>query len=152
MRLDTLQHAWRAAIKDRIACADVRSLSVRVELLIQTESSRTIGVKDCQFLVSCFRFQPTTRKSSTLLLNKGILRISLNTRSRRLPVCLAILPLENRPSSALYDRRSASDRYGGWVVEDVLRRLAAVHGAVHSDLKWSPTCDARCHTPGPVPR
>ena len=32
------------------------------------------------------------------------------------------------------------------------KRLAAVHGAVHSDLTWSPTCDARCDTRRAMPR
>ena len=41
----------------------------------------------------------------------------------------------------------ASNRGGGWVFNEVLKRLDAVHGAAHSDLTLSPTCDAQCDTP-----
>ena len=45
-----------------------------------------------------------------------------------------------------------SDHYGGWVVEDVFKRLAAAHGAVYSDMTSSPPCDVQCDTPGAMPR
>ena len=52
-----------AATKDRIACTGVWALSVYVELLIQMDSSRAAGVKDCKFLVARLRFQPSARKA-----------------------------------------------------------------------------------------
>ena len=92
-------------------------------------------------------------ESHALLLNTGIMHASPLKRTQRLTLdCPATLFLETRPSPALWDRRSASDRYGEWVVENVLKRLAAVHGAVNSDLTSSPTCDAQCDTPGAMPR
>ena len=56
-----MQEPGGSLTKDRIACAEMRSLSVRVELQIQTEGSH-VDVEECQFLVACFGFQPPTRK------------------------------------------------------------------------------------------
>ena len=52
-----------AATKDLIACADLRSLAVCVVLIIQMKGPSAVGVNDCQFLVACCWFKPSTRKS-----------------------------------------------------------------------------------------
>ena len=88
-------------------------------------------------------------KDHALLLNTGIMHESPVTRTRRLTLgCPAISSFKNRASPASYGRCSVNKRYRRWVVEDVLKRLAAVHGAVHSDLTLSPTSGMQRDTPG----
>ena len=61
----------------------MRSLSVCLELIIQMEGSRTVGVKVCQFLVACFWFQPSTRKplSSAQYMDDAFIASLINTES-----------------------------------------------------------------------
>ena len=139
-----IQQAWAAVTKDWIACVDLRSLSVCVELLNQIEGSRGLLVaRIVHFWWPAFGCNLRIERH-VLLLTADITPTSPLTRTRRQTLnWFATLSFENSPSPVLQYRGSPSDRCGGWVVTDVFKKLAAVQGALHQCLTSSASCRIR---------
>ena len=82
MRRHTLQQPWGATTKDRIACVDLRSLSVCVELIIRMKGHALLVSRVVTFWLPVVRFN-VLLESHALLLNARIMHASPLTQTRR---------------------------------------------------------------------